>query len=40
MAGYLVAVGFLGVDWLVPYFCTNKALRRIPPPFPGSFMNF
>jgi benzoate 4-monooxygenase len=26
--------------WLVPYFWTNRALKRIPSPFPASFTNF
>jgi benzoate 4-monooxygenase len=25
--------------WLIPYFFANKALRRIPAPFPASFTN-
>ena len=27
------------VYWLVPYFYTNKALGRIPAPFPAPFTN-
>ena len=34
---------FLGLSvlyWIVPYLRTNKALRRIPAPFPAAFTNF